>query len=78
MLQMPWEEFLAAAKIDDCHLHDSGGQRPPTSPLSGATVAGITEVLGQKNLAMVKRYSLLTEQNTSKVVSPMTAKFFCK
>ena len=38
--------------------------------------AKIAEVLGHKNLAMVKRYSQLTEQHVSKVVARMNAEIF--
>ncbi len=43
--------------------------------MSGATLAEIAEVLGHKTLAMVKRYSHLTEQHTSKVVARMNERF---
>jgi len=43
--------------------------------MSGATLAEIAEVLGHKTLAMVKRYSHLTEQHVSGVVARMNAKF---
>ena len=38
-------------------------------------LAEIAEVLGHKTLAMVKRYSHLTEQHTSKVVARMNERF---
>ena len=39
--------------------------------MSGATLAEIAEVLGHKTLAMVKRYSHLTEAHTRTVVERM-------
>ena len=44
--------------------------------MNGATLAEIAEVLGHKTLAMVKRYSHLTEQHTSSVVAKMNAAVF--
>ena len=59
-------------------LRGSGRRHSAASYLamSRATLAEIAEVLGHKTLAMVKRYSHLTEQHASKVVARMTAKFF--
>ena len=44
--------------------------------MNGATLAEIAEVLGHKTLQMVKRYSHLTEQHTSRVVERMNKKIF--
>ena len=74
--QRQWEEALRAAQIDDFRFHDLRHSAASYLAMSGATLAEIAEVLGHKTLAMVKRYSHLTEQHTSKVVARMTAKFF--
>ena len=74
--QKAWEEALRAAEIDDFRFHDLRHSAASYLAMSGATLAEIAEVLGHKTLAMVKRYSHLTEQHTSKVVARMTEKFF--
>lgn len=44
--------------------------------MNGASLVELAEVLGHKTLAMVKRYSHLTEQHTAGVVARMTAAIF--
>jgi site-specific recombinase XerD len=44
--------------------------------MNGASIPEIAEVLGHKTLQMVKRYSHLTEQHTSKVVAKMNKQIF--
>jgi len=44
--------------------------------MNGATLADIAEILGHKTLQMVKRYSHLTEQHTSRVVARMNESIF--
>ncbi|MCP4204729.1 MAG: site-specific integrase [bacterium] len=71
-----WEAALKAAEIEDFRFHDLRHSAASPLALSGATLAEIAEVLGHKTLAMVKRYSHLTEQHTSKVVARMNEKIF--
>ena len=71
----PWEEALSAAEIEDFRFHDLRHSAASYLAMSGATLAEIAEVLGHKTLAMVKRYSHLTEQHTSKVVARMNERF---
>lgn len=73
--QRAWEEALRAAQIDDFRFHDLRHSAASYLAVSGATLAEIADVLGHKTLAMVKRYSHLTEQHTSEVVARMTRKF---
>ncbi len=70
-----WEEALSAAEIEDFRFHDLRHSAASYLAMSGATLAEIAEVLGHRTLAMVKRYSHLTEQHTSAVVARMNAKF---
>ena len=56
-------------------FHDLRHSAASYLAMSGATLAEIAEVLGHKTLAMVKRYSHLTEQHTSAVVARMNEKF---
>ena len=44
--------------------------------MNGATLAEIAEVLGHKTLAMVKRYSHLSQAHTTRVVESMNARIF--
>ena len=74
--QRAWEQALEAAEIDDFRFHDLRHSAASYLAMSGATLAEIAEVLGHKTLAMVKRYSYLTEQHTSRVVARMTRRFF--
>jgi len=71
-----WERAVVEAKLKDFHFHDLRHTAASYLAMSGATLAEISEVLGHKTLAMVKRYSHLTEQHTSKVVARMNEKIF--
>ena len=71
----PWERALTAAQIDDFRFHDLRHTAASYLAMSGATLAEIAEVLGHKTLEMVKRYSHLTDQHTSKVVARMNEKY---
>ncbi len=71
-----WEAALRAAQIDDFRWHDTRHCAASELAMSGATLAEIAEVLGHKTLQMVKRYSHLTEQHTSKVVARMNERIF--
>jgi len=71
-----WEEALAEAKLKDFRFHDLRHSAASYLAMNGATLAEIAEVLGHKTLEMVKRYSHLTEQHTSKVVARMNEQIF--
>lgn len=71
-----WERAVVEAKLKDFRFHDLRHTAASYLAMSGATLAEIAEVLGHKTLAMVKRYSHLTEQHTSEVVAQMNEKFF--
>ncbi len=71
-----WDRALRAAQIDDLRFHDLRHSAASYLAMSGATLAEIAEVLGHKTLAMVKRYSHLTDQHTSKVVARMNQQIF--
>jgi len=70
-----WEMAVSVAELEDFRFHDLRHSAASYLAMSGATLAEIAEVLGHKTLAMVKRYSHLTEQHTSKVVARMNEKF---
>jgi integrase len=72
----PWERALTAAQIDDFRFHDLRHSAASYLAMNGATLAEIAEVLGHKTLAMVKRYSHLTEAHTAGVVARMNEAIF--
>ncbi|MCH8979256.1 MAG: site-specific integrase [Armatimonadetes bacterium] len=74
--QKAWERALEAARIEDYRWHDNRHSAASYLAANGATLAELAEVLGHKTLAMVKRYSHLTEQHTSKVVARMNEAIF--
>lgn len=66
-----WGRAPRQAQIEDFRFHDLRHTAASYLAMSGATLAEIAEVLGHKTLAMVKRYSHLSEQHTIKVVARM-------
>ncbi len=76
ILTKPWYAALKAAEIEDFRWHDLRHSFASELAMSGATLAEIAEAMGHKTLAMVKRYSHLTEGHISKVVERMTARVF--
>ena len=70
-----WETAVSEAQLDDFRFHDLRHSAASYLAMSGATLTELAEILGHKTLAMVKRYSHLTEQHTSDVVARMNAKF---
>ncbi len=76
--QVRWhfKSALKKANIEDFRFHDLRHSAASYLAMNGATLAEIAEVLGHKTLQMVKRYSHLTEQHTSRVVERMNKKIF--
>lgn len=75
-LRYAWEKALDDAKLEDFHFHDLRHTAASYLAMNGATLAEIAEVLGHKTLAMVKRYSHLSEAHTTGVVARMNEKMF--
>lgn len=73
--QRAWEAALRRARVDDFRFHDLRHSAASYLAMSGATLAEIAEVLGHRTLAMVKRYSHLTEAHTAGVVERMNERF---
>ena len=71
-----WDLALENAGIEDFRFHDLRHSAASYLAMSGATLAELAEILGHKTLAMVKRYSHLTEQHTSRVVARMNERIF--
>ena len=66
-----FNDCIALAGITNFHFHDLRHTAASWLAMDGATLAEIAEVLGHKTLAMVKRYSHLTEGHTRGVVERM-------
>jgi integrase len=71
----PWRLARAEAGLDDFRFHDLRHSAASYLAMSGATLMDIAAILGHKTLAMVKRYSHLSEQHTTAAVDRMAEKF---
>jgi len=71
-----WLTALKKAKIEDFRFHDLRHTAASYLAMNGASTNEIAEVLGHKTLAMVKRYSHLSEVHTAGVVEKMNKKMF--
>ena len=71
-----WKEIIKKSKIINFRFHDLRHSAASYLAMNGASIPEIAEVLGHKTLQMVKRYSHLTEQHTSKVVAKMNKQIF--
>jgi integrase len=60
-LRRPWEQALVAAKIQDFHWHDLRHTAASYMAMSGVSLVEIAKVLGHRTLAMVARYSHLSD-----------------
>lgn len=75
-LTKPWYKALKEAEIQNFRWHDLRHSFASELAMSGATLSEIAEAMGHKTLAMVKRYSHLTEGHISTVVERMTSRVF--
>jgi integrase len=75
-LRKPFETALKRAEITDFHWHDLRHCTASYLAMNGASLAEIAEILGHKTLAMVKRYSHLSDGHVSSVIEKMNAKIF--
>lgn len=75
-LRIAWDSAIAKAKIEDFRFHDLRHSAASYLAMNGAVPSEIAEVLGHKTLAMVKRYSHLSEAHTASVVERMNDKIF--
>lgn len=71
-----WDDVVVTAGLDDFRFHDCRHTAASYLAMNGATLSELSEILGHKTLAMVKRYSHLTEQHTSRIVSRMNKEMF--
>lgn len=75
-LRRPFNDALDLAEISNFHWHDLRHCTASYLAMNGASLAEIAEVLGHKTLAMVKRYTHLSDGHVSSVVGSMNAKIF--
>jgi integrase len=76
-LRFPWKQAIKKAGIENFVFHDCRHCCASYLLMNGATLAEISEILGHKTLAMVKRYSHLSEAHASKVLERMNQQIFC-
>lgn len=62
-LRAPWEAALATAGISDFHWHDLRHTAASYLAMSGVSLVEIAKVLGHRTLAMVARYSHLSDDH---------------
>ncbi|WP_341328805.1 site-specific integrase [Methylotuvimicrobium sp. KM2] len=75
-LRKAWQAALKRAEIEDFRWHDLRHCTASYLVMNGASLAEIAEILGHKTLAMVKRYSHLSDGHVSGVVASMNDKIF--
>lgn len=75
-LQAAWIGALERAGIEGFVFHDLRHTAASYLAMNGASIAEIAAVLGHKTLAMVQRYSHLSQAHTSAVVARMNEAMF--
>ena len=63
-----WREAREKAKLKDFRFHDLRHSCASNLAMNGASTAEIAAVLGHKTLAMVKRYSHLSDEHVRGIV----------
>jgi integrase len=75
LIDVAWREARDKAKLHDVRFHDLRHSAASYLAMSGASLMDIAAILGHKTLAMVKRYSHLSEQHTAAAIARMAKKF---
>ncbi|MFW9875871.1 MAG: site-specific integrase, partial [Candidatus Thorarchaeota archaeon] len=73
-IRSAWEYALKKAKIKDFRFHDLRHSCASYLAMNGSSILEIAAVLGHKTLQMAKRYSHLSDNHLSDVVSKMNEK----
>lgn len=73
-VEKAWREVRAKAKLRDFRFHDLRHSCASYLAMNGATTAEIAAVLGHKTLAMVKRYSHLSDEHVRGIVEKTAGK----
>lgn len=71
-----WRAAVRKAGLQDFRFHDLRHSAASYLAMNGASTIEIAAVLGHKTLAMVKRYSHLSNSHTESVVAAMNHKIF--
>lgn len=74
--QRPWMTALKRAELEDFRFHDLRHTAASYLAMHGAGLREIADILGHKTLAMVQRYSHLTQDHKAQVVERMAAAIF--
>ncbi len=74
-LDVAWRAARSRAGLDDVRFHDLRHSAASYLAMSGASLMDIAAILGHKTLAMVKRYSHLSEQHTTAAIDRMAETF---
>lgn len=69
-----WRQVLSVSKIENFHFHDLRHTCASYLAMNGASLLEIAEVLGHKDLQMVRRYAHISPAHTSAVLENMTGK----
>jgi integrase len=62
-LRVPWERALKAANIEDFHWHDLRHTAASYLAMNGTSLVELAKLLGHRTLAMVARYSHLSDEH---------------
>jgi integrase len=75
-LRRPFKKACERAEITNFHWHDLRHCCASYLLMNGASLPEIAKILGHKTLAMVMRYSHMSDDHTRNVVASMNAKIF--
>jgi hypothetical protein len=75
-IRSPWETALRRAGIEDFRFHDLRHSAASYLAMNGVSLMEIADILGHKTLAMVKRYTYLSDTHTRNVVAWMNRGIF--
>lgn len=75
-IRTAWEVALEKAQIRNFRFHDLRHCCASYLLMNGASLAEISEVLGHRTLAMVKRYAHMSEGHAANIVSKMNENIF--
>lgn len=71
-----WQKAVKDANLTDFKFHDLRHTAASYLAMNGASLLEISNILGHKQMKMVKRYAHLTEQHTADVLERMNRKQF--
>lgn len=75
-IRTAWDLAIKRSKIFDFRFHDLRHSAASYLLMNGASLAEISEVLGHRTLAMVKRYSHLSDSHAAKIIESMNNSIF--